>query len=433
MSTRQPRPRNSILEIGDQRVELDAPGLKVIRRKLEKNVYWAADEAEEFKAYKPRTVRIHVDLDASTPDGVHATVSTIAEICQREQQAMLSWADGNLPDRKRLAARFDGTFRTLIEAYRSDPESGFQDLKANTQGNYEDWLDIVEETIGSRRLDCISPKWFRTCYRRWREPAQKGGPKRVRRAYGCIQMVKVVLDFGVQSDFQHCQRLRTGMEKIRFGKNPPREETMTYDQAKSIVDLCQGKKNISMALVQAIHWDTMLRQKDVIGQWRPEPDDYVLKPGEIRKGRFVWSGLTLDMIAPGKTLVVRTSKTSQPVVHLIDECKLIMSCMPFIDRSIPNAPVAQSSRGTPWNDHRAFGKAWRRYAKGAGVPPAVWNMDTRASGITEATVGGATDDDLASTAGHASKAITRRVYKREAPEISQRVQQSRRSARKSAE
>ncbi|MBI1201944.1 MAG: hypothetical protein GC182_05480 [Rhodopseudomonas sp.] len=427
------RPRKSILEIGDQRVELDAPGLKVIRRKLERNVYWAVDEAEEFKGYKPRTVRIHVDLNARTPEGVHATASTIEEICAREQQALLSWADGNLHDRKRLAARFDGTLRSVIELYRSDPESGFQDLKGNTQENYEDWLRIVEETIGSRRVDCISPKWFRTCYRRWREPAQKGGPERVRRAYGCIQMVKVVLDLGVQSDLPHCQRLRVGMEKIRFGKNAPREETMSYDQAKAIVDFCLSKKNVAMALSQATHWDTMLRQKDVIGQWRSETDDYVLKPGEIRKGGLVWSGLTLDMIAPGKTLVVRTSKTSQPVVHLIDECQLIMRCLPFIDRSVPNAPVAQSSRGTPWHDHRAFGKAWRRYAKEAGIPPAVWNMDTRASGITEATAGGANDDDLASSAGHGSKATTRRVYKRKAPAISKRVQESRRAARQSIE
>jgi hypothetical protein len=188
-----------------------------------------------------------------------------------------------------------------------------------------------------------------------------------------------------------------------------------------------------MALAQATHWDTMLRQKDIIGQWRAEVGDYSLRTGEIRKGRLVWSGLTLDMIAPGKTLVVRTSKTSQPVVHLVDECQLIMSCMPYVDRRVPNAPMAQSSLGMPWNDHRAFGRAWRRYADEAGVPPTVWNMDVRASGITEATAGGATDDDLASSAGHATKATTRRVYKRKAPAISQRVQSSRRAARQVAE
>jgi hypothetical protein len=429
MSGRELRPRKASIEIGGQKIELDAPGMKVVRRKLEANVYWAADETDAFKGYRPRTVRIHVDLTVAAPEDVVATVATIEAICQREQQAMLAWVDGNVSDRTRLAPKFDRSLRSLIELYRSDPESGFQELKANTQENYADWLDIVERTIGARRLDCISPKWFRPCYNRWREPAEKGGPERVRRAYGCIQMVKAVLNYGIEADLPHCRRLREGMEKIRFSKNAPREETMSYAHSRAIVDLCLRENKVSMALCQAIQWDCMLRQKDVIGEWRFEPPDYVLRQGEIRKGKQVWSGLTLDMIMPGKNLVVRTSKTSQPVVHVIDECKLIMRCMSYVDRATSNGPVAVSSHGSPWADHRAFGKAWRRCAEHAGLPEGVWNMDARASGVTEAAAGGASDDDLASSAGHAGKATTRRVYKRQAPEISKRVQKRRRAVR----
>jgi integrase len=56
-------------------------------------------------------------------------------------------------------------------------------------------------------------------------------------------------------------------------------------------------------------------------------------------------------------------------------------------------------------------------------------MDNRASGITEAAAAGASDDDLASMAGHASKAITRKIYKRQARQMSERVQEKRRISR----
>jgi hypothetical protein len=420
--------RNTIA-VGGHEYKIVAPGLKVIRRKFVSNVYWAAAEAEEFLSYRPRTVPIHVDLAVTDPDAVAALIATVEGICQREQQAMLAWADGAVTDKQRLRAKFDGTLGSVIELYRSDEESGFTQIKANSKDNYEEWLAIVDRTIGARRLDCLSPKYFRGCHSRWAAPEVEGSPRRLRRAYGCIQMVKVVLNYGIEADLPHCRRLREGMEHIRFPRNPPRDETMSYSHASAFVDTCLQSGNVSMGLCQAIQWDCMLRQKDVIGEWRVAGADYALSPGEIRQGGRVWSGLTLDLIMPGKTLTVRTSKTSQPVVHLLDECELIMRCMPHIDRSIVNAPVAVSSQGMPWSDHRAFGKAWARIAKLAGIPKGVWNMDSRASGVTEAAAGGASDDDLASNAGHRGKGITRRVYKRGAPEISKRVQRTRHSAR----
>ncbi|MCW5690800.1 MAG: hypothetical protein KIT48_00390 [Pseudolabrys sp.] len=424
------RSRKSSVTIGGQVYDLEAPGLKCVRRRRTTDLYWACDEGEEFSAYKPRSVRIHVNTSATEAHDVDRALQAIEDICRREQGAMLSWADGHRADRERLAPRFDGTMGSLIALCRSDPESGYQDLKSNTKASYDEAFKVVTETIGSRRLDCIHSKWFRTCYRNWRAPASVGGPERLRRAYYAIQVVRVALDYGVQSGLPNCQRLRDGMSKIRFAKNAPREEAMTYSQAVAIVDRCLRSNDISMALCQAVQWDTMMRQKDTIGEWRPEPACYQLKPGEIRRGQRVWSGLTIDKLEPGATLVVRTTKTAQPVVHLISECHLILRCLPYVDRSAPHAPVAVNSHGTPWADHRSFGKAWRSYADRCGVPQTVRNMDSRAGGITEASAGGASDDDLATQAGQADKSTTRRIYKRQAVEVSRRVQSSRRAARK---
>jgi hypothetical protein len=370
-----------------------------------------------------------VDLTSSDPVAIETSVLTIEEVCQREHQAMLAWADESIDDQERLKPRYDGTLGSLVDLYLSDKESSYQRLKENSQVSYAEWLDLIRRTIGLRRIDRIQAKYFRTCYDEWRKRGDGDPRHRTRTAYGCIQMIKILLNYGIETSNLHAKRLREGLETMRFEKNPPREETMTYAYSAAVVDHCLAVGDWHMALCQAVEWDTGLRQKDVIGQWRSQSEPYQMKPGEIRYGRRIWSGLTLDQIHEGAELVVRTSKTGQRVAHRISKCELIMRCIPFIDRSDPRAPVALNSRGTPWADHRAFGKAWRRRADAAGVPATTWNMDNRAGALSEASAGGAADDDLAANAGHSDKSMVRRVYKRRAIEASDRVQESRRVAR----
>jgi hypothetical protein len=218
---------------------------------------------------------------------------------------------------------------------------------------------------------------------------------------------------------------------MSFEKNPPREETMTFEHAEAIVDICLNADDVGMALSQAIQFDCMFRQGDVIGQWRAEQATYILRPGEVRRGPKVWSGMTIDQIQPDRELAVRTSKTGQPVVHAINKCTLIMRCIERLDRTNPIAPVASRPGGRPWADRQAFSKAWRKYATEAGVPKSVWNMDNRASAITEAAAAGVSDDDIANTAGN-DKRTARRVYKRKGREISERVQAARQAARENS-
>src|SRR5690348_341667 len=105
MSGPATRRRKSVIQIGGSRREVEAPGLKVIRRGMVSHVYWVCDEGERFVGYRPRTARIHVDLKASDPAAIELAVSEIEETCQREQQAMLAWADATVDDQERLKPR----------------------------------------------------------------------------------------------------------------------------------------------------------------------------------------------------------------------------------------------------------------------------------------------------------------------------------------
>lgn len=385
------------------------------------------DEDPLLADYSPATVPIDVDL--SQPNAA----ALVEEKCNRYQAEMLDWADG-LSDRNRLRPRFNALLGNLCELYVCDPYSGFAELQDNTKASYLDSIRIIQSTIGERRIDRLAPIYFKECYFRWKESVN-GGAERTRRAYGCIQLIKIVLSYGVAAHYMPkvCDELLRGLSKMRFAKNPPRDTTMTFEQAKSIVSAAMDAGDVSTALVQALQFECFMRQIDIIGKWRTEPGDYVLEEGEVRCGNRVWRGMTIGMIVNDDDLLrVRTSKTAQFVAHALGACELVQMCLGSLETTAIDRPVACQSDGSPWPDHRKFGKHWRVYADLAAVPRGVWNMDNRASGITEATGAGASHDDLAANAAHASKTTTRKIYMRGARESSERVQNARKISRKRA-
>lgn len=407
-------------------MRLRAPGLKQIKRKGEVNLYWARDESEVFATYAPATVRIHVDI--ADP----AAKEAIERICQREQESMLLWSEQRETDKERLAPKFDRTMGSLCRVYEHDPESGFSDIQENTQSSYRDSLKIIEDTIGLRRIDKIPATNFKTYYRNWKAPVSPGEPERVRRAYGCIQIVKVVLGYGMQANllYDHCERLLKAMGRMRFPKNPPRDSVLTYEHAEAIVTTALKVGDVSTALVQALQFECFTRQIDVLGKWRTVKADYKLKPGEVRNGDKAWSGMTLGMIVSGSGILrIRTSKTGQFVVHDLSECELVVRCLDAVGHADPDQPVARRKDGRPWATHMDYGKQWREYANASGVPKSVWSMDSKAGGITEASGAGASHDDLAGSGVHATKTTTRKIYMRGAAEISARVQKARQKSR----
>jgi hypothetical protein len=175
-----------------------------------------------------------------------------------------------------------------------------------------------------------------------------------------------------------------------------------------------------MALVQAIQFEFFLRQNDVIGQWRKIKPGYVAREGDVIIGEKYWRGMTMEMIRLGDTLVVQTSKTGKPVVHALASCQLVVECLEKIGKSVTDGPVARQADGSPWRDRQSFSKAWREIARAAGIPENIWNMDNRASGITEASEAGVPDDDIIKQSGHPQKDIMQDVYKREGAAVSER-------------
>ena len=157
---------------------------------------------------------------------------------------------------------------------------------------------------------------------------------------------------------------------------------------------------------------------------------YVGQAGDVIIGDKYWRGMTMEMIRIEDTLVVKTSKTGKPVVHALASCQLVVECLEKIGKSATDGPVARQADGSPWRDRQSFSKAWREIARAAGIPENVWNMDNRASGITEASEAGVPDDDIIKQSGHPQKEIMQDVYKRGGAAVSERSHATRQKHRK---
>ena len=184
---------------------------------------------------------------------------------------------------------------------------------------------------------------------------------------------------------------------------------MSFEQVKAFIEKAFEMNLPFMALCQALQFELLFRQIDIRGTWQRIGPRTIIQPTDVVVGNKFWRGITMDMLKLGDQLVVQTSKTGQPVMHAIASCQLVVDCLRRIESS--DGPVARQANGLPWSDHQAYGKEWRKIATAAGIPKNVWNMDSRASGISEASEAGVSDDDITKQAGNSDE-VMKRVYKR---------------------
>jgi hypothetical protein len=149
-----------------------------------------------------------------------------------------------------------------------------------------------------------------------------------------------------------------------------------------------------MAIGVAAQFETMLRQKDVIGEWSRD-----------LSGREAWAGsLTWENI-PGGILRLATSKTGAPAVFDLTRLDMLwplLQARPQIERT---GAIVTGDEGRPIRE-RSYRKWFREIARAAGVPDEVWNMDARAGAVTEALESGAALEDVQRAATHSHSSTT---------------------------
>jgi hypothetical protein len=383
--------------------------------------YWVALPKAVAVGFLPKTERLDYPADSEE----------MSARCIALQAQMERW----LTDPARQD-RFDGkrvrTIRELIRLYQSDPLSTYRDVGHTTRRGYNWQLKHIDKAVGERVIARLCGRDFRSWYNQFRynqftKPTEPGGPDHITKAYHLINMVRTLFTFGTAWRVPEAAVVRDILAKMDFQKPPAREQHLTYEMAVAFIDKALELDELAMALAQALEYDLMLRQTDVIGQWLPK-DDEPTAPPEWDAG-LRWQHITRPQLIlrykPGKT----EETTGQEVVFDLNEHELVMRvlrCFPVIPNIGPM--IVNPHTGIPFTYNQYYSR-WRKLAALTKViPKTVWNRDSRAGAVTEGSDAGADLEDLAQHAGHASLETTRR-YNRKTLVKTTRVAQLRKEYR----
>ena len=396
----------------------NAPGLTWRPRKGERwECRWQARSDLVRRGYIPKSARLFCGTMEDYADPV--AVAFIQDRAQILQDEMLAWGRG-APDI--LSAAYDGTIRALCNVYQVDQDSPFRKLRYKSRQHYSHLMKRLIVAHGDDRVMDIKARMLL----RWHEDWSAGG--KLAMGHSMVTMLRTLMSFGTTMlEDDECARVSAVLRGLKFPNAKPRNERLTAEQANAIRAEAHRRGFHSIALAQALQFECMLRQKDVVGEWVP-----ITEPGisDVTRGNHKWlRGLRWEEI--DDTLVLRhvTSKRQKAVEIPLAGAPMVAEEFARLG-GIPKAgPVIVDERSlTPWTIDQ-FRLQWRRCANAAGVPSTVRNMDSRAGAISEATDAGADLEHVRHAATHSDISMTQR-YSRGAAEKTAKVLQMRSEFRK---
>jgi hypothetical protein len=383
------------------------PGLIARKRKHgHDRLYWSADKvSRKAKDYPERLIPLLSD----------ATEAEVIDLCETYTARLKLWLDRG-PAPRWL---YDGTVGSLCDVFERHSESPIHEVRRNTAESYIDSLRVIRATVSARAVRALSPIEVKGWYSKWHAPKVEGGPERVKRAHDAVATLRMILNFGHALGYAECGALVDGLSKIRFERSRPREGAMTIDHARAFIAtaLARGdSRGLSMAIGVATQFETMLRQKDVIGEWSSDAS-----------GRETWSGPYTWESIPGGIFRLKTSKTGALIAHDLTRLELLWPLIQIVPQAERSGAIVKAY-GEPIRE-RSYRKWYRQIARQAGLPDQVWNMDARAGAVTEALESGADIGLVQRSETHASPTMTRR-YDRTAEAAPAAVAESRKKARR---
>ena len=311
-----------------------------------------------------------------------------------------AWTDELLADLegRGLSPEYDGTIKSLISVYRTHEKSPYRALKHSTRmRDYDPTLKMISDSVGDRVVRNLKGSDFTRWFEGW------GSKGRKRRAHGGIRKVRLILSFGVQEKLPHCAVAREILSLMRFAAPDPRQMKMEYAHARAICLKALELGRPSIAITQALQWDTALRRIHIIGEWVPVSND---DAGGIIRGKTRWQGLSAADISPDLILTVpMTSRNKKATRHDLTCCPLFSEMLKVAPLPGVGPLVVSEKTGLPYRENY-YATDWREIAKAAGVPENLWSMDARAGAISEAEAATGDLDAARKLAGHSTQKTT---------------------------
>jgi hypothetical protein len=325
---------------------------------------------------------------------------------------------------------FTGTIASLINCYQTDPDSTYHKLRYHTRVNHNGTYRRITEKHGHVELKDVNARLINAWHGEWSDDGRM-----VAAGHTFIARLRTLCTFGFTLlEDSECERLGNVLHKLRFSNSKPRTDVLTAEQAETIRKKAREVGHFSIALAQALQFELMLRQKDVIGEYVPVSapgiSDYV---SEAKKHGKWLRGLRWSEIDENLILRHETSKKGKVLTVDLRNAPMVMDELVFTKEFLGEIPktgpvIISEGTGEPWSAAE-FRRKWRKIADAAGVPKSVKNMDSRAGAISEATAAGADLEHVKHAATHSHISMTQR-YSRQGDEKIVNVQKARVEQRK---
>lgn len=393
-----------------------APGVVWRPRKNGWECRWQARSDLVKKGWAPKSVQLWVGSELTEAD-----VYSIQKRATDLQDEMLVWGRGG--DELLPLTAYDGSLLSLVGCYQTDPDSSYHKLRYASRRFYDRLCRRIAKDHGAEIIPDIKARHLL----RWHEEWSAGD--KIAMAHALIGMLRTLCGFGATIlENDECARLSAVLSKMRFAMAKPRNERMTAGQANAIRKIAHERGRPSIALAQALQFDLMLRQKDVIGEWVP-----MSEPGisAVTNDGYKWlRGLRWEEIDDNLILRHTTSKRLKDIEIDLKLAPMVMEELAHEGRKASGPVIVCEDSALPW-DANWFRQVWREVATAAGVPKKVRNMDSRAGAITEATEAGADLEAIRHAATHGDIQMTQR-YARGGVEKTAKVMELRAAHRKNS-
>lgn len=381
------------------------PGLRILRGKP----IWRATKAAVKAGYPVKTVNLSIYADDP---------AAIERRCTRLQIEMNSWLSG----RRGNVTVFDGSIRSLVDLYETDPQSPYHGLPASTREPYGVYLRLLRKEVGERQIDRCDARDVKRWFAVWTEGDHLAKGKMI------IAVLKAILSFGIQCRNAACADFKAILSEMKFPHLRSRDQAPTAAQITAVRAAAKAAGHASAALAYALQFEGDMRQWDARGQWVPLADK---RPSSVIYRGKKWLGPHWSQVDDELVLRFKPTKTAftsgAEVTIDLTVCPMVMEDLEVIPKTGPM--ITDPKTGRPYTKHR-FAQVWKISAKAAKIPPDIWNRDLRAGGTTEARKAGAKTDDLKKLVGHtAGSKTTADVYDRDRIEAHRRVAKARKTWR----
>jgi hypothetical protein len=292
------------------------------------------------------------------------------------------------PPIQQAAGRDGITVDWLIDAYKTDSDSGYKKLRHGTRTNYDGLLRRISRDIGTTPLALLDARKIKAQHEIWSADGRKKAM-----AHSLMTMLRALSSFGATwLTSPECRELKITLSGMEFEMPGTRSERLTTEHIRAIREKARQMAVPSIALAQALQSELGLSQKDVIGEWVPNSE-----PGTsgVIDGSLKWlRGLCWNEIDENLVLHHKPSNQQQVAEFDLNRAPMVIEELEALyckagerltREALPSgsSPVILYERtGRPYLTHQ-FRRAWRAVASAAGVPKTVMNRDSRSGTADE--------------------------------------------------